>query len=104
VQISLSFENHVRDRSRWHRELLEKMFLDIEPLRPAVLPDELRSVLRDLLGFRHVFPNAYAFKLDRAKTLSLWNLWASENVSVKQALIVFANELEELGSEHSGRM
>jgi hypothetical protein len=23
-QISLSFENHVRDRTRWHRELLEK--------------------------------------------------------------------------------
>jgi hypothetical protein len=33
-QISLSFENHVRDRTRWHRELLEKMFLDIQPLRP----------------------------------------------------------------------
>src|SRR5688572_27634277 len=25
-QISLSFENDVRDRTRWHRELLEKMF------------------------------------------------------------------------------
>jgi hypothetical protein len=35
-QISLSFENNVRDRTRWHRELLEKMFLDINPLRPAV--------------------------------------------------------------------
>ena len=100
VQISLSFENHVRDRSRWHRELLDKMFLDIEPLRPAVLPEDLRSVLGDLLGFRHVFRNAYEFKLDRSKTLSLWNLWASENVSVKQALIVFANELEKLGNEH----
>ena len=25
-QISLAFENHVRDESRWHRELLEKSF------------------------------------------------------------------------------
>ena len=37
-QISQSFENHVHDSSRWHRELLEKMFLDIKHLRPAVLP------------------------------------------------------------------
>lgn len=28
TQISLSFENHVRDQSRWHRELLDKMFLE----------------------------------------------------------------------------
>src|ERR1044072_5752605 len=50
VQISLSFENHVRDRSRWHRELLKKMFLDITPLRPAVLPEQLRALLGELLG------------------------------------------------------
>src|SRR5450432_3179385 len=35
AQISLSFENHVRDQTRWHRELLEKMFLDLGALRPA---------------------------------------------------------------------
>ena len=54
-QISLAFENQVRDESRWHRELLEKMFLDLEPLRPRVLSDEARSVTSDLVGFRHVF-------------------------------------------------
>lgn len=62
VQISLSFENHVRDHTRWHRELLEKMFLDIKPLRPAVLSEQLRSVLGDLLGFRHLFRHAYEFQ------------------------------------------
>ena len=96
-QISLSFENHVRDRTRWHRELLEKMFLDIQPLRPAVLPEPLHSLLGDLLGFRHLFRNAYEIKLDQAKTVALWNRWSVENASVKQSLMLFANELEQVG-------
>jgi hypothetical protein len=94
-QISLSFENNVRDRTRWHRELLEKMFLDIEPLRPAVLPEQLRSLLGDLLGFRHLFRHAYEFKIDQAKTVALWNRWSIENASVKHALTNFADELEQ---------
>lgn len=98
-QISLSFENHVRDRTRWHRELLGKMFLDIKPLRPAVLPDELRSVLGDLLGFRHLFRHAYEFKIDQAKTIALWNRWLTDNASVKQSLTDFAEALEQIGSE-----
>ena len=71
TQISLSFENHVRDKTRWHRELLDKMFLDIKSLRPAVLPEEVRSLLGDFVGFRHLFRHAYDFKLDRAKTVAL---------------------------------
>lgn len=98
-QISLSFENHVRDRNRWHRELLEKMFLNIEPLRPAVLPPEARSLLGELLGFRHLFRHAYELKIDQAKTLALWNRWFDKNECVKQSLTYFANELEQLGSE-----
>ncbi|HEY2964279.1 MAG TPA: hypothetical protein VGJ37_17785 [Pyrinomonadaceae bacterium] len=99
TQISLSFENHVRDHTRWQRELLDKMFLDIKSLRPAVLPEQVRSVLGDLLGFRHLFRHAYDFKLDKAKTVELWNRWSLENASVKQALTHFANELEQRGSE-----
>lgn len=98
AQISLSFENHVRDRTRWHRELLEKMFLDIAPLRPAVLPEDLRSLLGDLLGFRHLFRNAYELRLDKTKTVALWNRWSTENASLKQSLTLFANQLEQIGN------
>ena len=66
-QISMSFENHVRDRTRWHRELLEKMFLD---------------------RFRHLFRHAYEFKLNQTKTIALWKRWSAENASVKQSLTV----------------
>ena len=97
-QISSSFENHVHDSARWHRDLLEKMFLDIKPLRPAVLPEQLRSVLADLVGFRHVFRHGYELKIDEAKTVALWNRWSVENVLVKQSLTLFANELEQIGT------
>ena len=97
TQISLSFENHVRDTTRWHRELLDKMFLNIKSLRPAVLPEELRSVLGDLLAFRHVFRHTYGSRLDKDKTVALWNRWSRENASVKAALTLFANELEQQG-------
>lgn len=98
-QISRGFEDHEGDQARWHRELLDTMFLEIKSLRPAVLPEEARSLLGELLGFRHVFRHAYDFKLDKAKIVALWNRWSSENVSVRQALTLFANELEQLGSE-----
>ena len=99
TQISLSFENHVRDQARWHRELLDKMFLNIKSLRPAVLPEETRSLLGDLLGFRHLFRHAYDFKLDQSKTVALWSRWSLENTLVKQALTHFANELEQHGTK-----
>jgi hypothetical protein len=99
TQISLSFENHVRDKTRWHREVLDKMFLHIKSLRPAVLPAEVRSLLGDLLGFRHLFRHAYDFKLDKGKTVALWNRWSVENSSVKQALSLFISELEQHGGQ-----
>lgn len=95
TQISGSFEDQVHDQTRWHRELLEKMFLDIKSLRPAVFPESARSILGELLGFRHVFRHGYDIELDKAKTVALWNRWSLESVSVKQALNLFADKLEQ---------
>src|SRR5437016_14548760 len=53
TQISLTFENHIKDPVRWHRELLEKMFLDVPPLRAGIFPAGVKLLLSDLLGFRH---------------------------------------------------
>lgn len=63
-QISRTFENHIVDPAQWHRELLEKMFLELPGWRPRLFPEELRSVLNDLSGFRHLFRHTYDFQLD----------------------------------------
>ncbi len=98
AQISLTFENHVKDRARWHRELLQKMFLDLAPLRPAVLGEPSRPLLNDLLGFRHIFRHSYDFTLDREKLLRLWARWASEGPGVLDALAQFRMQLAALAS------
>ena len=93
TQISLSFENHVKDQSRWHRELLEKMLLDVPPLRPGVLSPACRALLADLLGFRHLFRHAYDYTLDEQRTLALWRRWQTEGGAVKESLRAFAQAL-----------
>jgi hypothetical protein len=46
-----------------------------------------------------VFRLGYDFKLDKAKTVALWSRGSDENGSVKQALTLFADKLEQIGSE-----
>lgn len=93
-QISLTFENHVKDRTKWHRELLEKMFLNVPPLRQNVLAAPSRSILGDLMGFRHLFRHAYDFSLDEQKTVALWSRWEKEGPQVKGSLRGFVSELK----------
>jgi len=94
-QISRTFENHVKDLSRWHQELLTKMFLDVSPLRPAVLPSGLKPFLDELRGFRHVFRHSYEYGLDAAKVAALRDRWLAEGERVTEALRRFADQLEE---------
>jgi hypothetical protein len=61
--IATSFENHL-DPSSWHRQLLERMRLDLSPVRPAVLDAEAFEKLDELLRFRHLFRTGYGLRLD----------------------------------------
>jgi hypothetical protein len=92
-QISRTFENHVVDVSRWHRELLDKMFLDIPGVRPPVLTQALRPLLHDLLGFRHLFRHSYDFNLDPARLARLSADWNSAKKELFAALQAFSDSL-----------
>ena len=61
--IATSFENHL-DPSSWHRQLLERMRLDLSPVRPEVIDDEAYEKLDEMLRFRHLFRTGYGLKLD----------------------------------------
>ena len=62
--IAAVFENSVDDVGQWHTQLLERMRLDIMPLRPAVIDNEAYDELDELRRFRHLFRHAYTVKLD----------------------------------------
>jgi hypothetical protein len=92
-QISRSFENQVKDISRWHFELLNMMFLDVSPLRPAVLPANFRPVLNDLRAFRHFFRHSYGCEMDNEKLANLWKRWTIDGPGIISALKTFAEAL-----------
>ncbi len=52
--IAEAFGNHLGAKSRWHADLLDRMRLDLRPLRPAVIDDQAFDQLDELRRFRHV--------------------------------------------------
>ncbi|MDW8234320.1 MAG: hypothetical protein RMJ54_16180 [Roseiflexaceae bacterium] len=64
------FENHISDKGGWHAELLRRMTLDIEGVRPRLLSDQAYDSLDELRRFRHLFRSAYRMRLD-AERLAL---------------------------------
>jgi hypothetical protein len=58
------FGNHISDRAGWHADLLRRMTLDIEGIRPHLLSAQAYDSLDELRRFRHVFRSAYRLQLD----------------------------------------
>jgi hypothetical protein len=94
LEISRNFENHITQPEQWHRELLEKMYLEISSVRPAVLKGSLRGVLRDMLGFRHFFRHAYDFEIDAGKLGKLMDDWRQSAPELMEAMKAFCEMLE----------
>jgi len=61
--VSKAFENQV-SRESWHSEVLQRMRLDLTPLRPAMIDAEAFEKLDELRRFRHVFRTMYGLDLD----------------------------------------
>ncbi|MBU4269176.1 MAG: hypothetical protein KJ808_10070 [Acidobacteria bacterium] len=65
--VAEAFENHIQDKSRYHVELLRRMTIPIEGVRPPLLGQESSSLLENLRSFRHFFRHAYSYELDERK-------------------------------------
>lgn len=66
LRIAKFFENNI-EGSSWHKDLLERMCLDIPTIRPALLTKENAKAIGELRSFRHVFRNIYQSELDKEK-------------------------------------
>jgi hypothetical protein len=62
--VAAVFENTLNDDSHWHTQLLQRMRLDLMPVRPAVIDQAAYDALDELRRFRHVFRYAYGVDLD----------------------------------------
>lgn len=61
------FENHIQDKIKYHIELLRRMTVSIEGVRPPLLSRESYLLLDNLRSFRHFFRHAYSYEIDARK-------------------------------------
>lgn len=47
----------------WHVQLLQRMAVSVEAIRPPVIDEMLENQLEEYLRFRHLFRNIYGFDL-----------------------------------------
>mgnify|MGYP001607547523 CR=1 FL=1 len=60
-------DGNVPSGANWHQELLNQMSIEIPGVRPAVISSELKDLLEDYRGFRHVVRNVYTYHLNPEK-------------------------------------
>jgi len=53
-----TFENHIQDKNKFHQELLKRMAISIEGVRPRLLSQGCFLLLDNLRSFRHLFRHA----------------------------------------------
>jgi len=66
-RVARAFEGVPERGDRWHRDLLERMAMDLDGIRPGVLRRDTVIALLPVLGFRHFFRHAYAVAFDPAR-------------------------------------
>ncbi|MFW6252342.1 MAG: hypothetical protein ACOC4F_00300 [bacterium] len=62
LRVAKFFENNLDDAS-WHRELIDRMRIEVPGIRPALISPEIAEELDELRRFRHRFRNIYKSQL-----------------------------------------
>jgi len=70
-RIALFFENIIPSDT-FHIDLLKRMTLEIEDVRPAVISKETYTILNELRKFRHIFRHSYDYELRFSRMDELW--------------------------------
>ncbi len=66
-----AFENRIDDPSKYHRELLKRMVIEVPGIRPQFLSRASAEALDELRSFRHMFRHSYMYKLDAERVKAL---------------------------------
>ncbi|MFB6274051.1 MAG: hypothetical protein ABEL51_14270 [Salinibacter sp.] len=62
-RIAVKIDQDLPSGEDWHRQLLQRMSIPLEGVRPAVITQKQAEHLEAYMGFRHVFRNIYGFEL-----------------------------------------
>lgn len=92
--VARCFENQIDDIARYHKELLKRMTLKIDGIRPALFSDETFKLLDELRSFRHFFRHAYSYEIKYEKVKSLLDSVDKLRLRYKQDIECFIKSLE----------
>lgn len=92
LRISKAFENDLPSDS-WHRELIDRMQLDIPGIRPALLDRATARLVDELRAFRHVFRTLYDERLDPERVALLQRRMPATRVGFSQAHEAFVAKI-----------
>jgi ribonuclease HepT-like protein len=98
LKIAKVFENRVENPAWWHRELLERMQIEVEGVRPRVLNRPAFRLLNELRGFRHVFRSSYAFELDEERVRLILRRWEKGKATIYKDIQSFIDKLTAMAS------
>ncbi len=96
IKISQFYENNLQ-RDKWHSELLHKMTLEIEDIRPAVITKETCFILQEIMKFRHFKRYYFEFNYDWDKLEFLEKEYNKVKELLDKDLNNFKNILKDLG-------
>jgi hypothetical protein len=80
--------------SEWHKALLDQMTIEIPNLRPALISEQISTVLDEYLAFRHLIRNIYSHNIIPAKIQHLIDGLPQLFNQIKLELRAFAKLLE----------
>ena len=96
LRISQHFENSL-DPERWHSDLLQKMTLEIEGVRPGAVASRDVPALHELLRFRHCRRNYFELACDWDRLDFLVKKVRQLHPGLGQSLDRFERFLRDLG-------
>ena len=93
------FENHIKSIAGNHIELLNRMTLEIEGVRPALISKEMSFLINEFRAFRHAFRHAYAYDIDVDKIRLLFMKFEGFKAGYKRDIAAFKKGLLSSGNE-----
>lgn len=93
------WENSVTSDGTYHKQLLKRMILQINGLRPALISQESFKLLDELRGFRHVFRHAYSYGLDAERVAFLLKRVLQQQSGILTDIDRFRQHVHEMVNE-----
>jgi uncharacterized protein YutE (UPF0331/DUF86 family) len=90
------WENEVSQNGSGHKNLLRRMRLEIQGIRPALISEKAFEHLDELRGFRHVFRHAYSHGLDEERARMLLRRALKHQSHLLQEIQTFRSRIENL--------